>query len=70
MDQTAPAHQALFWHIRERGENTNLDGGVRLCAGSNHQKGIGARRVALHFSTDFIRPLFRENRAFLRLPEP
>ena len=43
MDQAAPAHQPFFRHIRERRENANLDGGVRLCAGGDHQKGTGAR---------------------------
>jgi len=30
MDQAAPSHQAVFWHIRECREVTNLDRGVRL----------------------------------------
>ena len=61
MDQATFADQGFLWYIRERGQNPNLDGSVRLCAGGDHQKGTGARRIALHFSTDFVRPLFREN---------
>ena len=61
MDQTESAHQAFLRHVRERCEDANLDGSVRLCAGGDHQKGTGPRCLALHFSTDFVRPLFREN---------
>jgi len=57
----------FFRHIRECSEDANLDGGLLLCAGGDYQKGTGARYVALHFPTDFIRPLFRENPAFPRL---
>jgi transposase len=35
--------------------------------GGDHQKRAGAGCLALHFSTDFVRSLFRENQAFLRL---
>ena len=67
MDQTAPAHQAFFRHLRKCSKNANLDGGVRLCVGGDHQKRAGVGRLTLHFSTDSVRPFFRENRAFLRL---
>ena len=67
MDQATPADQTLLRHIRERGEDANLDGGVRLCARGSHQKGVGAGYFALHVSTDFVRPLFRKNPAFIRL---
>jgi hypothetical protein len=56
VDQAKSADQTFLRHVRERREDPNLDGGLRLCAGSNHQKGTGARRLALHFSTDFVGP--------------
>ena len=61
MDKTEPAHQAFLRYVRERGEDTNLDCGVRLCARRHHKKGSGARRLALHFFTDSVGSLFREN---------
>jgi len=33
MDQTAPAHQSLFWHIRERRENSSMNRNLGLCVG-------------------------------------
>jgi len=42
-------------NIRERGEDANLDGSVRLRARRHRQKGIGARCCTLHFFTDFVR---------------
>ena len=70
MDQATPADQTLLRHIRERGEDANLDGGVRLCARGSHQKGLAARSFTLHFSTDFVRAPLRKNRAFTGLPGP
>ena len=67
MDQTAPEDQALLRDIGECCEDPNLDRGECLCPGRNHQKGIGARNLALHFFTDFIGPPFRENPDFKRI---
>ncbi len=54
-----------FYGASENAVKTQIGlGGVRLCAGRHHQKGAGAGRLAQHFSTDFVRPLFRKNRAF------
>ena len=41
MDKAESAHQTFLRHVRERGENTNLDRGVRLRARGNHKKGTG-----------------------------
>jgi hypothetical protein len=38
MNQAKPAHQALFRHQRERGEDPNLVGRVHLRADCHHQK--------------------------------
>jgi hypothetical protein len=67
MDQTAPEDQAFLRDIGECCEDTNLDRGERLRPGRNHQKGIGARNLALNFFTDFIGPPLRENPDFKRL---
>jgi hypothetical protein len=64
MDQAAFAHSPFFRHIRECSEDANLDGGLLLCAGGDYQKGTGARYVALHFPTDFIRPSFEKIQLF------
>jgi hypothetical protein len=50
--------------IKGHAKDANLDGSVRLRARCHRQKGIGARRCALHFSTDFVRPFLRENPHF------
>jgi Domain of unknown function (DUF4372)/Transposase DDE domain len=60
MDQAESAHQAFLRHVGERGENANLDCRVRLCGRGHHKKGAGAWHPTLHFSTDFIRSLFRK----------
>jgi len=60
MDQTEPAHQAFLRHVGECGEDANLDRGECLRASGHHQKGIGARNIALHFSTDFVSSPLRE----------
>jgi hypothetical protein len=70
MDQAEPAHQAFLRNVGERGEDPNLDRGVRLRAGGDHQKSFAARSFTLHFSTDFVRPPLRKNRAFIGLPGP
>lgn len=38
MDKVAFAHSSFFRHIRECGEDANLDGSLRLCAGGDHQE--------------------------------
>ena len=46
MDQAAFAHLPIFRHIRECDEDAHLDGGLRLCAGGDHQKGSWRSIVA------------------------
>jgi hypothetical protein len=58
MGEAKFTHQTFLWHVRERGEDANLDRRLRLCAGGYHQNRIGAQCLALHFSTDFIGSLF------------
>jgi len=67
MDQAKSTHQAFLRYVRERGENANLDRSVRLRGCGDHKKGVDPRRLALHFSTDFVRPLLRENSTPMRL---
>jgi hypothetical protein len=38
----------------------NSDSNVHLCAGGDHQKGIGAGNFILHFSPDFLPQLFEK----------
>jgi hypothetical protein len=72
--KTEPTHPPFLWNIRERGEDANLDGSMRLRARGHRQKGTGAGCCALHFSTDFVRPFLRENPhfagVFSRRPQP
>jgi hypothetical protein len=49
MDQTAPEDQTFLRDIGECCEDPNLDRGECLRPGRNHQKGIGARNLTLHF---------------------
>src|SRR5207249_5756457 len=63
VDQTTSAHQALFWYIRERSQNPNLDRGVRLRARRHHQKTPQPQRFAAHASTDSVRHPLRKTRS-------
>ena len=38
MDQAASADQDIFGYERERGQDTNLDRGLHLCADRYHQE--------------------------------
>ena len=58
MDKAEPAHQAFLRHLRERREDANLDCCLRLCSRRHHKNRLGSRRLALHFFTDFVGPLF------------
>ena len=60
MDQTEPEDQAFLRDTGECREDANLDRSECLRPGRNHQKGIGARDLALHFFTDFIGPPFEK----------
>jgi len=64
MDQAAPSDQSVFWHIRERRQNTDMDCGISLCAGGYHKKASQTGIEPLHNSTDFERNAFRESLYF------
>ena len=64
MDQTAPAYQSLFWHIRERREDSDMDSDLGLCFGCDNQKRIESGFESLHNSTDSERKLIRESVCF------
>ena len=53
MDQAAPSDQSVLWYIRERGEDTNLDCHIGLCAGWHHKERADNRPESLHNFTDF-----------------
>jgi hypothetical protein len=48
VDQTAPADQAVLWHVGERRENPNLDRGVGVCLGRHRPQTAEHRGIALH----------------------
>ena len=50
MDKAASAHQTVLRHIGERGEDTNLDRGVGVCAGRDRPEAPPAGGVALHIA--------------------
>jgi len=54
VDQTAPAHQAISSHQRERGEDANLVRRVDLRVDCYHQKETSPGCLALHLPTDFV----------------
>ena len=47
MDQTEPTNQAFLRDIGECCKDADLDRGECLRPGGHHQKGIGARNIAL-----------------------
>jgi len=47
MDQAAPAHQSVLRHLRERGENTNLDRHLRLCTRRHRQEATELATITL-----------------------
>ena len=61
MDQTAPAYQSFFWHVRECRENSSMDCNLGLYVGRDNQKGIESGFESLHNSTDSERDLIRES---------
>ena len=48
VDQTAPADQAVLWHVGERREDANLDRGVGVCLGRHRAQAAEHRGIALH----------------------
>ena len=61
MDQTTPENQILLWHVRECGEESDLDRYLGLCACGHHQKTTQPQNRPLHNITDFESDAFREN---------
>ena len=64
IDQTTPAHQVVLQHLRERGEDPDLDRGGRLRAGRDHPQATRHRRQPLHNYVGAEPDPFRENPAF------
>ena len=61
MDQTAPAHQGVLRHLRERGQNPGLDCHSRLCPRGHRQETARVGGIFLHNFTNFEPDAFREN---------
>ena len=51
--KTAPAHQSVLRHQRERGEDSNLDRRLDLCAGGHCPQASWSTEESLPNSTDF-----------------
>ena len=60
VDQTAPAHQALLRHLRERCADANLDRYQRLCPGGDHQEATSIGRIPACAATDIVVDALRE----------
>src|SRR5713226_3423127 len=60
MDQTAFTHQGLLRYQRERGEDPNLDRGLRLRAGGDRPEALGPGDQPLPDSTDLSVMLFEK----------
>ena len=61
MDQTTPAYQSIFRHIRKRRQNSNLDCDIHLRANRHYQERAKTQAKPLHNSTDFKRDHFQQN---------
>ena len=61
VDQAASAHQAVLRRFGERGEDPDLDRGVRLCAGRHRQEATPVGCVSLHIATGLFGHSFRKN---------
>ena len=61
MDQATFTNQKILRHIGERGEDTNMDRSLGVCAGSHYQKASQSGCFALHFITDLLDHFVREN---------
>src|SRR5271165_2358343 len=66
MDQTAPADQGFLRHQRERGEDSNLDCRVRVCAGGDRAQALGSGSQSVSDPTDSQPHALRENPHFIR----
>ena len=61
MDQAAFAYQEVLRQFRECGEIANLDRSVGLCPRGYRQEAPQLGRLALHFVTDIVGHLVRED---------
>jgi hypothetical protein len=50
MDQTAPADQAVLWHVGERREDADMDCRFGLCAGGDRAQTAQAGGASLHIA--------------------
>ena len=66
MDQTAPADQGFLRHQRERGKNSNLDCGIRVCAGGDRAQAVGTGGQPVPDPTDSQPHALRESAHFMR----
>lgn len=64
MDQTKFTDQEILWHLRECGQNPNLDRDINLCYRSDYEKEIEYRVITLHNFTNFECDHFRKNAHF------
>jgi len=64
MDKAASADKSFLRHIRECGQNTDMDCHRRLCAGGDHQEAFETGAESLHNFTNYQRDTVRENTAF------
>ena len=64
VDQAASANKSVLRHIRECGQNTNMDCDLHLCPGGDHQEAVESGAESLHDFTNCQRDAFRENTAF------
>ena len=62
MDQTAPADQAVLWHVRERREDANLDRRFGLCAGGDRAQTAQSGGASLHIAAGLFGDGIRKNR--------
>ena len=52
VDPAASANQSLFWHVRECGQDANLDCGISLCARGNRENAARPIRELVRNPTD------------------
>jgi Domain of unknown function (DUF4372)/Transposase DDE domain len=68
VDQAASAYQEVLRQFRECGEVANLDCHVGLCPRGHRQKAPRPRRLALHFATDIVGHVVREDALAASVP--
>jgi hypothetical protein len=61
MDQTKSSYQEFFRQVTQRRKDASLDRSVRLCVGSNSEKGIETAWESSPNSPDFERKHLRKS---------